>query len=294
MKKYKGFQISWWLTFVLFILLIFGSALILLFLPNLNQNLQTLISQCVIIIPIIIGLIILKNIFPYDTLKNMLGIRGFNINFLIPLMLLPVCATFFISYLTAPINIFINFIFGEYLSGVNIPRNLLDFSLLLVSLCIVAPITEEILFRGILVKLLDRYGSVFTILMSSLAFSIVHFNPSGMIATFILGVIMCILRLGTESIFSSIMFHMTNNFFALMIIIFENDYTISSEIFMSLTIFLALMFLALMTIFLLFFSKRFYYRGTGEKKGVSIGFILTMSIFAFFSLMTAASNFLTY
>jgi len=291
MKRYKGFQLSWWLTFILSVLLIAGSILFTLVFPYLDLNIATLISQSLILIPLVIGMIMLKINFPYDTFKNMLGIKDFNINFLVPLMLLPVCASYFISYIAAPINIFIYFIFGEYISGVTMPENLIDFFLILTSLCIVAPITEELLFRGIIVKLLDRYGTLFTIIMSSLAFAIVHFNPAGVITTFLLGIIMCILRLGTGSIFSCMMFHMTNNFFAFMLMIFEGDISLPNEVFLPLTIFLAVLFIILMIIFLCFFSNKFYYQGIKEKKGVSVGFIFTMTLFTIFSIATAVSNF---
>lgn len=59
----------------------------------------------------------------------------------------------------------------------------------ILSIVIFSPILEEILFRGIFLNgLLNRYGSVLSLIVSSLLFALFHFDLSAMPGAFIIGV----------------------------------------------------------------------------------------------------------
>ena len=287
MKKYKGFQLSWWLILLETVLMVLLQGILLYFLPYMNENLSILISQSVIIVPILLGILILKIYNPFDTVSNMLGIRSFDITFLIPLILMPVCSSFFISYITAPVSSVIYEIFGEYDSGFKTPENLVDFTYIFLYLCIIAPITEEILFRGIILKLLDRYGTIFTIIISSLAFAILHFNPTGFIPIFFLGIILALLKLGTGSIFAPVVFHAANNFLSFMILIFEKTITVPEYTAIIFSVCAAALFPVLLFIFFKFYCNKFYFIGTGEKSGFSAALLITVLLYAAICISTA-------
>lgn len=287
MKKYKGFQISWWLTFINIVLSFFSQTVIYCFFKDIDNYIATLIAQLFLIIPIVLGIFLIKTNFPYDTLNNALGFNFFNITFLIPLLIMPICASYFISLAISPVNILIYEFFGTYDVGISAPKNLYEFFMLLLSLCIAAPILEEIFFRGILVKFLDRYGTVFTVVMSSLSFAMLHFNPSGFINIFLLGIILCILRLGTNSILCPIMFHLSNNFYSLMLLIFEKEILINTTV----ILILAALFPILFILFFTVYSNKFYYIGIKENKGISVGFILSIIIYLIYSAQEIMLNF---
>jgi len=286
MKKYKGFQLTWWLTFSYIFITFLVQGILFYFFPYMNQNILSLLSQTAMLIPLLSGFFILKRIFPYDTLSNMTGIKGFDITFLIPLMILPVCSSFFISYVTAPVNIFIYTIFGEYDPGLNPPDNLKDFIYIFTSLCIIAPFAEEFLFRGIMLKLLDRYGTIFSVIVSSAAFSFLHFNPAGFIPIFFLGIILALLKLGTGSILACIVFHLSNNFFSFLVMIFEKNLIIPENILFIFSVCAAALFPVLLFVFFKFYSNKFYFSGTGEKPGFSMGLLLTVIAFSAVSVLT--------
>lgn len=87
-------------------------------------------------------------------------------------------------------------------------------------LVIVAPFTEEILFRGQFLRgFLGRYGPGQAIALSALLFSAVHLNPVQIPATFMLGVLSGFLYLRTRSIWPSIFAHMVNNSFPAIAVI---------------------------------------------------------------------------
>ncbi len=86
-----------------------------------------------------------------------------------------------------------------------IAANVLGF----ISLVFIAPIIEEIAFRGMLLhRWAQKWGLIKAIIMSSLLFGIVHPDPIGAIA---FGIGMCILYLRTQSLLVPIICHAANN-----------------------------------------------------------------------------------
>jgi len=93
------------------------------------------------------------------------------------------------------------------------PDNPLSLFLLIVTIVILAPIGEELLFRGFLQKYLENtWGDVTrAILFSSLFFAAIHFNPYWMIQIYFLGVLLGFLAWRTQSVFPCIVFHIIIN-----------------------------------------------------------------------------------
>ncbi len=79
-------------------------------------------------------------------------------------------------------------------------------------LVIIAPIIEEIIFRGWLYdKLRKRTGVICSILLTSLAFAVVHLQWNVGVNVFALSVVLCGLREVTGTIYSGILTHMIKN-----------------------------------------------------------------------------------
>lgn len=88
------------------------------------------------------------------------------------------------------------------------------------SVCILAPIIEEILIRGfILSGLKNNYGATVAILVSSVIFSLFHFNMVQTLSAFICGLLLGLLYLKTNSILNCIIAHFGYNLIAFIIII---------------------------------------------------------------------------
>ena len=83
----------------------------------------------------------------------------------------------------------------------------------LFQVCILAPIIEEILMRDYLLNgLLENYGSIIALLVSSFLFAILHFNMVQTFSAFICGIVLGLLYLQTGSIFCCILTHAGYNF----------------------------------------------------------------------------------
>lgn len=77
--------------------------------------------------------------------------------------------------------------------------------------CIVAPVTEELLFRGFVMKSLSRVSQRFAIITSALLFGLWHENLSQFVLAFCVGIFMGYITVKHNSIMPAIICHMAVN-----------------------------------------------------------------------------------
>lgn len=78
-------------------------------------------------------------------------------------------------------------------------------------LVLISPIIEESIFRGVMIQRLKKYNIIFTVLLTSILFSVGHLNISNMLISFLPGVILAIVAVKTDSIFYTVPLHMLVN-----------------------------------------------------------------------------------
>lgn len=83
-------------------------------------------------------------------------------------------------------------------------------------ICVLGPILEEILFRGILLRALAPYGTMTAIILSAFFFTLFHFNPLQLFTPLIMGLLAAFLAVQTKSLWPTIVAHMLNNTLALL------------------------------------------------------------------------------
>jgi uncharacterized protein len=82
----------------------------------------------------------------------------------------------------------------------------------ILAVVVVAPIVEEIIFRGMILRgFLKHYSVKKSILLSALLFGIVHMNPWQFVTAFVAGIILGWWYVKTESIITTIFGHTLNN-----------------------------------------------------------------------------------
>ncbi|MFQ5825109.1 MAG: lysostaphin resistance A-like protein [bacterium] len=107
--------------------------------------------------------------------------------------------------------------FEELISKMLIADTFIEWINLFVTAVILAGIIEEMLFRGLLQKALERKVEVpYAIFFSALFFALVHLAP-WLIQVLILGMILGYLAWRSNSIFPSIILHCMNNAYALIL-----------------------------------------------------------------------------
>lgn len=87
-----------------------------------------------------------------------------------------------------------------------------EYVLAFISLVVVAPVAEEVLFRGYLLQKIRKRAPLWVaIFVTSLTFAIVHFAWNVGIDVFVLSVVLCILRVVSGSLWAPILLHMIKN-----------------------------------------------------------------------------------
>lgn len=81
-----------------------------------------------------------------------------------------------------------------------------------ITIAVIPPIVEELLFRGMILHSLRKYGDGFAIVGSALLFGLYHGNFVQMVFAFIAGLVMALVVVRTGSLWTSILIHFMNNF----------------------------------------------------------------------------------
>jgi hypothetical protein len=85
---------------------------------------------------------------------------------------------------------------------------------------LIAPISEEILFRGFLLnKFHSKYGSKKSILITSVIFALFHMHLGAIIPVFILGMSIGWIKIKTRSLLPCIYIHIIQNSLAIILTI---------------------------------------------------------------------------
>lgn len=129
---------------------------------------------------------------------------------------------------TVAMMYFLNYaigIIGALLSKIGLPDTSPDFSLngsvlfntfTFISVVILAPIFEELIFRGMILNTLTKYNKMFAIIVTSLLFGLLHLNITQAIPAFFMSLVLCYMYVQTDSILVTILAHAGNNLLALM------------------------------------------------------------------------------
>ena len=271
----KGFQVGWWLIVItICVILVAG----FLGIDLEGQYLPSIIVESGVLIPILIGILYGKK---HNTgVRDMLGIEKFHIKILPVALLLTLGAQYFITYVTLPVQSLLIVMFGAdtQTSQMIAPKNVWEFVQAFATLCIVAPIIEELLCRGVLVKLFERYGAGVVIVSSSLAFTLLHFEARSFFQIFFVGALFGVFRLYTGSVLVTIFMHSFNNLLSLVQIIL-----VEHNCFSALAIVIIVLALLFPFILYLTFTRGRKYFGyvnmTREKTGFSVGALICAIMF---------------
>jgi len=130
------------------------------------------------------------------------------------------CATLFLNFL---VNLFPSKTPPglEAVNEVISTGNGLVLTSFIIAVCIVAPVVEEIIFRGILWRTIEKLTSTnLAWAATSVLFAVAHADIIHIIAVFPLGVLFGYLRKRTNNIWAPMVAHATNNLMASLTLIF--------------------------------------------------------------------------
>lgn len=81
----------------------------------------------------------------------------------------------------------------------------------LLYVCVIGPFIEELIYRGIIIKLISPYGKGIAVLMSALIFGLMHGNISQAMSAFGGGLIYAMITVRYDSIAPTVIMHILNN-----------------------------------------------------------------------------------
>lgn len=117
----------------------------------------------------------------------------------------------------------------------------------IVTVVVMAPLFEEVIFRGVLLESARaRYGVVAGWLISSLIFGVVHIYPAVMVNAIIMGLILGFVYIRTASLWPAIILHAFNNGVAYLMLAMGRENQMLSDMIGNRTVYALLYTLALL------------------------------------------------
>lgn len=89
--------------------------------------------------------------------------------------------------------------------------------LLLSYVCLIGPVLEEFIFRGVVLKLLQKQGVSFAVIFSAALFALFHQNVAQFFLPFVLGIMLALITVRSGSILPAILAHILNNTLAMVL-----------------------------------------------------------------------------
>lgn len=214
MSRGRGFQQAWWLVLIT-LGVMYTAAIPFMLTLSADSFLYMLCGEGVLILPLIVGVFMIFWENPSVPVAEQIGFRGFPIKLLPFILLLAVAAKGFSAIYMSPIQILLSALLGtpdysDIEAGV-LWQNI-------VVLCIMAPVLEEAICRGVLMQLFRRYGTAAALIFSSLAFAVMHQSAQSFVAIFFLGMLLGLVRITTGSIFAAMLVHSVSNMLSLVVL----------------------------------------------------------------------------
>lgn len=184
-----------------------------------NQIYQNLFIIVTEILLLVVLLMISKELFYFKDEEKYNPSKKLSMKVLIYTIILVVALCAFINAICV-----LMLIYSNMSSIIESIRNILanNFTFGILYFCIIGPISEELIYRGVLLgSLLKKYTSSISIILATGLFSIMHFNMPQFIAALILGTILGVLYTRFRSIILCSIVHSLYN--SILVLVFHFD-----------------------------------------------------------------------
>lgn len=215
MSRGRGFQRGWWLVLITLGVMYTAAVPFMFINAAADSFLYMLCGEGVLIIPLIVGVFMLFWENTDKPVSEQMGLCGFPLRLVPYILLMVLCAKGFSVFFMAPAQAILSALLGlpDY-SDIEVGVFWQNFMIL----CVLAPILEEAICRGVIMQLFKRYGTAASLIFSSLAFAMMHQSAQTFFAIFFLGMLLGLIRLTTGSLLASILAHAASNFYSLCVL----------------------------------------------------------------------------
>ena len=181
---------------------------------NLGFYKGNLINQfALILLPPVLFLVLFKFNVKKVLRLNKIKFKTLLIIFFLVASAMPLVAVF--NFLN---HFLVKIIFGKYeFFQIPVENNLPSILISVFIVGVMAGICEEVLFRGVIQRGLERYGIKKAIIITALLFGLMHLDFQRLFGTFLLGALMGCIVYRTNSLYGGIFAHFTNNSIVLLL-----------------------------------------------------------------------------
>lgn len=208
----------WWGSGVLFALML-GMLVSAFFLPEMNVGLALIVGEVLLLLPVW-----WFGIRKYKAPLHTLGLGKFPLETVAigcGLMILSWGFNLVYSLTLGIFGIQMQPDFGPLFADTSSPWGIL------IGGALIAPLVEEIIFRGfIFAGLREEHGWVKAALFSSALFALIHLQPAAIVPIFILGMIFAYLYQRCNSIWPAVIMHVSTNTIALVAVYLATEYSL--------------------------------------------------------------------
>lgn len=244
-----------------------GVRLVMMILQHLNPDVSYYslysyaYSSALLVSVSAVTFLIANVLFTYIGLKftklgssSLIGTHGFSVGKAIQYCLCGI----FIQYAASMLSTFTEDVFNKYshttiVDDSGFATTAAGVAILIIYQCIIAPITEEMFYRGMVLKVFSRANQRFAIVTSALFFGLAHGNLPQFFFAFLLGMFLAHIDIKHNSILPSVIVHIFVNSIAMII----NHFSETGSTYTIIWVSFAYMFLAAIgLVALLSFSKK--------------------------------------
>ncbi len=197
---------------LIFILLLSGAtALVDVFRPELPQHMRVVLCSS---LPLAIVLLL------YDRTRNVHRGAFYRLQPIAPgsvgiWILFGIGANGFATVFNAPIQNYLSGYEAFEMVSTQAPTSVTEFIIGIIVLCLLPAILEELFCRGIILREYERYGALFAVLAAASMFALLHMTVASFVYTWVLGIVLAIVVLKTNSVYPAMLMHFSANFFSL-------------------------------------------------------------------------------
>lgn len=182
---------------VVILLLVFSPVFTLEILPNF------IVSQAIVLVPALLGVLLSG--------ENLIRLAGFH-KIKISSVFMIILFTFLIMPLTTVVNMISMLFVDNTVAALSSDILGIPFVIMLFTIGVFGPFSEELVFRGILYQGYKKSGTVLqAMILSAVLFALMHMNFNQAAYALIIGIIMVLMVEATGSIWSSILIHVVFN-----------------------------------------------------------------------------------
>ncbi len=134
--------------------------------------------------------------------------------------------------------------------AISVPDSGGKFLVAFIGLALLPALAEELLFRGLVVRSYEKWGTKSAIIISALLFGILHLDISSLLATIFMGLLLAYVVVKTDSILAGMLLHLVNNFTAIISILLVTKFPyVPHIIWLIIIIALIILFVPMLSLF---------------------------------------------